>query len=148
MRITSRTFIQPLHVEELTTNEETRREIQLLARSWQTLSIEKLDSATTDLEGQTYAAARTVNLVSFQRASRIANFTRTFSVVVCYGMDLNIRGFAFIKPLALPIQRNVDIPSQSSQNFLHLNYLSSDPKILCEKNRMERKWLLYRLFFI
>lgn len=87
----------------------------------------RMHSATTEPERAMYEASEKVNRVSFQRAGRVANFKSTFSIEICYGEDLEIKGFAFIKPIRLPIQENPDASSQSSESFLHLNYLSTDP---------------------
>jgi hypothetical protein len=131
--ITPKTPIQPIHVEQLNTNTETRLEIRSLACSWKTLSVEKLSLATTDLERKMYEAAKRVNLVASQRTFRISYFTHTFSLVVCYGLDLNIRGFAFVKSIMLPKKKSEALPPEHAQRFLHLNYLASDPKILFDK---------------
>jgi hypothetical protein len=134
--VISEVHVQPIYVEELNASEEMRLELKALSHTWSVLAIERLNSTKSESEIQTYNAARIVNLVTFQRTCRITNFKRTFSSVICYGIDLNIRGFALVKPIMLPIEKSGARSREHPKRFVHLNYLSSDPNILFDK----REW--------
>lgn len=117
-----------LHVEELPGDEQTRQELKKVTKIWMEISTERQLAAKTPDETEKHLAYRIVNSISHQRSRRKGNFTSTFTVAISYDKELLIRGFAFIKPIDLPVQISEAAPSESKKRFIHLNYLSTDPE--------------------
>ncbi len=126
-----------LHVEELKKDEETQNEIQGTAKSWITVSTDKLKVLKDSPERGLFCSSRTVNRAVLKRCQSPADFIRLFTTIICYDLDLRIRGFALVKDLE--IKETTD--TKKTRKFLYLNYLSSDPQNLFNKIRDEASFL-------
>ncbi|MBS0625145.1 MAG: hypothetical protein JSS32_03760 [Verrucomicrobia bacterium] len=119
-----------LYVEEAPgTNEEVRSEVAKIARSWQLYSAEKMAEVDDQHMKSVYDAAEKVNRVTYQRADlRATNYRKTFTAFLCHDDALELKGFALTSEIELP---------KRQKKFIHLNYLSTDPKNLFILNRIK-----------
>lgn len=123
-----------LSIEEIPANDEIRLVLKSLSNAWMKIADHKLSYARTDLERRVFWAARKVNLVVFQRAKRVTNFQKVFTVVTCTGSDNTILAYALIKTIVLPLE--IGGKSDGIRPFIHLNYLATDPENLCSHSRI------------
>ncbi len=126
-----------LHIEEIQANEELRLEIQNVASAWRDISREEIALCSDVNTRELYGRVERVNGAAIKKCRWVKKFLHKFSILICSGFDLEIKGFAFIKPITL-----------GDRTFIHLNLLSTDPKNLFRESRIEKvgTFLIQSLF--